>query len=46
MLRRLALATIDLVVGAPIRAVILGGIIVTAAGLWLAHHVPTASGHE
>jgi hypothetical protein len=46
MLRRFTLATLDIVVGAPIRGIIVWGVIVTAAGLWLAHHVPTASGHE
>lgn len=46
MLRRFALATLDLVVGAPIRALVIYGVCITAAGLWLAHHVPTASGRE
>lgn len=42
MLRRFALATLDVVVGTPIRALVIYGVIVTAAGLWLAHHVPTS----
>lgn len=42
MLRRVALVTLDVVVGTPIRGIIVWGVIVTAAGLWLAHHVPTS----
>ncbi len=42
MLRRLALATLDVVVGVPVRGLVLYGVLVTAAGLWMAHHLPTS----